>query len=117
MNIEVKYPVGHKFWVPRVVRRHDKETIMHPDANGVLQKFSRDVSTLEAIAKQKIVVAIDIHITDIIEKKYWCINVGDDFPTLVPECDMGFTEQNQALEYAQKHLNDVQDTYYGSPLD
>ena len=55
MNIEVKYPVGHKFWVPRVVRRHDKETIMHPDANGVLQKFSRDVSTLEAIAKQKIV--------------------------------------------------------------
>ena len=98
------------------MRRHEKETVMHPDANGVLQEYSRDVSTLEAIAKQKIVVAIDIHITDIIEKKYWCCNIGDDFPTLVSECDMGLTEKSQALEFAQQRLEDTQESYYGSAL-
>ena len=117
MNIEVKYPVGYKFWVPRVYQRFSKETIQHPDKNGVLQEYSRDVFTLEVTAKQKIVYSIEIHITDSIKIQYWCSNVGHDFPMLVSECDMSFTEQHEALSYAQQHLEKTQDPYYGSSLD
>ena len=78
MNIEVKYPIGYQFYVPRMLERWDRETIHYPDANGVLQEYSRNVKVCEVGVKHKIVDHIEIHITDSVKTRYWCRNVDTE---------------------------------------
>jgi hypothetical protein len=113
MNIEVKYPVGYQFYVPRVYERRNKETIKHPDSTGVIREYSRDVITLEAIVKHKVVEYIDIHITDCVKIRYWCKDVqSGGMATIVPECEMNIIDSDIALQIANRILNE-QKPYYG----
>ena len=117
MNIEVKYPVGYKFYEPRVYERWDTETIQHPDSTGVIQEYSRSVKKLQAVVKQKIVDHIEVTIADCVEIRYWCLNFGtDSMATIVPECDMDITDFDTAVAMANELLK-KQTPYYGSSLD
>jgi|APCry1669189733_1035249.scaffolds.fasta_scaffold14500_4 hypothetical protein len=118
MQIEVKYPVGYKFWVPRVYEHRSKETIQHPDAAGILQKYSREVITLLPMAKHKVVELIEITITESVKIRYWCKNVDDDdMARIEPECDMAITSQEIAMDFATRWRDQQQQPYYGSALE
>lgn len=118
MQIEVKYPVGYKFWVPRVYKHYSKETIQHQDADGILQKYSREVITLLPMAKHKVVELIEITITESVKIRYWCKNVDDDdMARIEPECDMAITSQEIAMDFATRWRDQQQQPYYGSALE
>ena len=117
MNIKIKYPVGYRFFVPRVYETSEKEIIKVPDTNGVLQEYARDIITLNAVAREKIVDHIEVTIADCVEIRYWCLNFGtDSMATIVPECDMDITDFDTAVAMANELLK-KQTPYYGSSLD
>jgi len=118
MQIEVKYPVGYKFWVPRVYKHYSKETIQHQDADGIIREYSRDCVTLLPSAKHKVVELIEITITDSVKICYWCKNIGyDNMSSIEPECDMAITSQEIAMDFATRWRDQQQQPYYGSELE
>jgi hypothetical protein len=115
MNIKIKYPVGYRFFVPRVYETSEKEIIKVPDTNGVLQEYARDIITLNAVAREKIVDHIEVTIADCVKIHYWCLNFGiDSMATIVPECDMSITDHDTALYLARRWRDEQCATYHGS---
>jgi hypothetical protein len=115
MNINIKYPVGYEFYVPRVYERWNKETILHPDSNGILQEWSRDVITLEALVKCKVVDHIEIMVSDETVIHYWCVDKGtDSMAMIIKESDMSVTDPDLALMFARRWRDEQQTQYFGS---
>ena len=118
MKIKTKYNVGYEFWVPRVLEKFEKVTILHPDEFGNPVEYYRTVTVLEATAKRKKVTSIEINIyKNETIVKYHCENYYDSVGTSVyKEEDLEFTTEKDALNFA-KYWRDTEATvYFGTTL-
>jgi hypothetical protein len=107
MNIETKYNIGHKFWVPRVHKTFvTTETLCHEG-----EDWHRDVYEMKAFAKQKIVKCIDIaiHENGKYRIQYGVAKCEDNKPDLLqwyPEANMTDHTEESALIFAESFLSD-----------
>ena len=116
MIFKTKYDVGFTYWVPRVIKKYEKETIV---VKGIL--YERDISVLHPIAKEKIIVGIKISVyksgTSI---NYLVNNINNigSFPYTVNSRnhERMFLTREEAFNFAIDKLNENKDVFYGEKL-
>lgn len=115
MKLETRYDVGYQFWVPRVINKYYKESII---VDG--KEYTRNNVVLEIEARHKIVSRIEISITDKpTQIKYYCVNFNkkDEWETIYYDSDMSFTDHESALVFA-RHWQMTEGTeYFGGKDD
>jgi len=99
MKIMTGFDVGHDFWVPRVHLRHDVETVT---VDG--KEYKRTDSSLEALAKHKIVRRIEINVSSTGKTtiKYWCRDFDgkDSLDSIYYPEDMIYQDHDTAIGFA-----------------
>jgi hypothetical protein len=115
MIIETKYNVGHVFWVPRVSEVSSHETIV---VNG--EEYSRVEKTLVPFARKKRVALINASYSDFEGHKvrYCAVNFDERDSDVWKlggyiETELRFTEEAEALEFANWWKNTYGEEYFG----
>lgn len=113
MIIPTKYNVGHKFWVPRCYEVYEKEELRFED-----EVWYRDVSHFKAFAKQKVIIKIEIYVSDSDRPvvHYYTVNTDEEANTqlssVYEESRINDYTEEQALSVAKEYER-KQEAYYG----
>jgi hypothetical protein len=112
MKINVEYKPGYDFWVPRVVEKAEKETILKDG-----KEYSRYEKVLTVLAPHKIVKRVNISISseEQVTINYYCVDYDnrDTLPRKYHTDEMSFRTEEHALGFARKWLESEKCEYYG----